>query len=260
MGSMSTIDEVGLKEKPENTTIHLKRLDRNETQSTGSVGKLNIMLPNFMPSLGAVDLGMGRYVTPRWALGDEIHTSGHHLTHDWWVLGWDEIHTQGHRLTRDWWVLGDEIHTQGHRLTRDWWVLGDEIHTQGHRLTHDWWALGDEIHTQGQHTSVRYGWFWFVGSLTSLCHSNGHIETMPAREINPFTALTRIRSQFLRTQWRAIINEWTRLRLRPLSHRGWREVRMDTTWVSLCGFQTRQKQLILTIWLVYSTFSIGLQY
>ena len=24
-------------------------------------------------------------------------------------------------------------------------------------------------------------------SLTSLCHSNGHIETMPAREINPFT-------------------------------------------------------------------------
>ena len=35
-------------------------------------------------------------------------------------------------------------------------------------------------------------------SLTSLCHSNGHIETMPAREINPFTALTRIRSQFLK--------------------------------------------------------------
>ena len=25
-------------------------------------------------------------------------------------------------------------------------------------------------------------------SLTSLCHSNGHIETMPVREINPFTA------------------------------------------------------------------------
>ena len=37
--------------------------------------------------------------------------------------------------------------------------------------------------------------------LTSLCHSNGHIETMPPREINPFTALTRIRSQFIRTQW-----------------------------------------------------------
>ena len=31
--------------------------------------------------------------------------------------------------------------------------------------------------------------------------SLSHIETMPAREINPFTALTRIRSQFLRTQW-----------------------------------------------------------
>ena len=37
-------------------------------------------------------------------------------------------------------------------------------------------------------------------SLTSLCHSNRHIETMPAREINPFTALTRIRYQLLRTQ------------------------------------------------------------
>ena len=46
----------------------------------------------------------------------------------------------------------------------------------------------------------RVGWVvLFVGSLTSLCHSNGHIETMPAREINPFTALTRIRSQLLRT-------------------------------------------------------------
>ena len=42
---------------------------------------------------------------------------------------------------------------------------------------------------------------WLVcWSLTSLCHSNGHIETMPARAINPFTALTRIPSQFIRTQ------------------------------------------------------------
>ena len=37
-------------------------------------------------------------------------------------------------------------------------------------------------------------------SLTSLCHSNGHIATMPAQEINPFTALTSIQSQFIRTQ------------------------------------------------------------
>ena len=60
-------------------------------------------------------------------------------------------------------------------------------------------------------------------SLKSLCHSNRHIETMPAREINPFTALTRIRSQFLRTQWSTSNHsEWTRLRIRPLSHRGWR--------------------------------------
>ena len=57
-------------------------------------------------------------------------------------------------------------------------------------------------------------------SSTSLCHSNGHIETMPAREINPFTALTRIRSQFLRTQWSTSNHsEWTRLLIRPLSHR-----------------------------------------
>ena len=59
-------------------------------------------------------------------------------------------------------------------------------------------------------------------SLTSLCHSNGHIETIPAREINPFTALTRIRSQLLRTQWSTSNHsEWTQLRVRPLSHWGW---------------------------------------
>ena len=59
----------------------------------------------------------------------------------------------------------------------------------------------------------RFDRLFVCWSLTSLCHSNGHIETMPAREINPFTALTRIRSQFLR--------QWTRQRFRPLSHRGW---------------------------------------
>ena len=67
-------------------------------------------------------------------------------------------------------------------------------------------------------------------SLTSLCHSNGHIETMPAREINPFTALTRIRSQFLRTQWSTSNHsEWTRQRIRPLSHRGWLLLYWDKT-------------------------------
>ena len=55
--------------------------------------------------------------------------------------------------------------------------------------------ISSPVHTMfGLHKRVCW-------SLTSLCHSNGHIETMPAREINPFTALTRIRSQFLRTQW-----------------------------------------------------------
>ena len=31
-----------------------------------------------------------------------------------------------------------------------------------------------------------HGLVWFVGVLTSVCHSNGHIETIPTREINPF--------------------------------------------------------------------------
>ena len=57
------------------------------------------------------------------------------------------------------------------------------------------------IHTRYRALAVKDVWFGLVcWSLTSLCHSNGHIETMPAREINPFTALTRIRPQFLRTQ------------------------------------------------------------
>ena len=75
--------------------------------------------------------------------------------------------------------------------------------------------------------------------LTSLCHSNGHIETMPAREMNPFTALTRIRSQFLRTQWWTIISEWTRLCLRPLNHRG---------WLSCCSDRRVSKVLLIGIW------------
>ena len=73
-------------------------------------------------------------------------------------------------------------------------------------------------------------------SLTSLCHSNGHIETMPAREIYPFTALTRIRSQFLRTQWSTSNHsEWIRLRIRLRSHRGWLQRRCHLwvrTWLS----------------------------
>ena len=85
------------------------------------------------------------------------------------------------------------------------------------------------IHYSG-HTQLTFIYIFHTGtdclfvclSSTSLCHSNGHIETMPAREINPFTALTRIRSQFLRTQWSTSNHsEWTRLRFRPLSHRGW---------------------------------------
>ena len=45
----------GFKEKPEDTR-YIKRLHRNETRNTGSVGKLNIMdsIPNFMPSLDLI--------------------------------------------------------------------------------------------------------------------------------------------------------------------------------------------------------------
>ena len=92
-------------------------------------------------------------------------------------------------------------------------------------------------------------------SLTSLCHSNGHIETMPAREINPFTALTRIRSQFLRTQWSTSNhNEWTRLRIRPLSHRGWlrrRPVNQQNNW------QTMHLNKAVKLWFVTGIISWG---
>ena len=71
-----------------------------------------------------------------------------------------------------------------------------------------WWSHYDKmvvmkaLWSNGGDEAIMIKWWWLVcWSLTSLCHSNGHIETMPAREINPFTALTRIRSQFLRTQW-----------------------------------------------------------
>ena len=65
-------------------------------------------------------------------------------------------------------------------------------------------SVGQERSPAGDLETLLLNWLPVVvvvcWSLTSLCHSNGHIETMPAREINPFTALTRIRSQFLRTQ------------------------------------------------------------
>ena len=91
-------------------------------------------------------------------------------------------------------------------------------------------ALGGIARFKQGHFGVHYAVYhtqciirqFVCWGLTSLCHSNGHIETMPAREITPVTALTRIRSQFLRTQWSTSNHsEWTRLRIRPLSHRGW---------------------------------------
>ena len=60
-----------------------------------------------------------------------------------------------------------------------------------------------------------------VRVLRSCYQDHGHVETMPAQKVNPFPAQTWIRSQFLMTQWWAIISELTRLCLRPLSHRGW---------------------------------------
>ena len=39
-----------------------------------------------------------------------------------------------------------------------------------------------------------------VRVLRSCYQDHRHMETMPAQKVNPFTALTGIRSQFLRTQ------------------------------------------------------------
>ena len=35
------------------------------------------LIPNCMQSLGMADSGTGKYITPGWALGDEIHTLFH---------------------------------------------------------------------------------------------------------------------------------------------------------------------------------------
>ena len=82
-----------------------------------------------------------------------------------------------------------------------------------------------------RYQNVQFIVYW---SLTSLCHSNGHIETMPAREINPFTVLTRIRSVSQDT----MIDEQsqrvdTTIRLRPLSHRGWLKIFSVLLWIKL---------------------------
>ena len=115
-----------------------------------------------------------------------------------------------------------------HRLNWVWFHSLDPGNGGSYNLPHNpgcmWPCMerGDKIMTWFNcvHRSMKPGrtncinWSWLtrkgVGSSTwrfvcwglkSLCHSNGHIETMPAREINPFNARTRIRSQFLRTQW-----------------------------------------------------------
>ena len=61
VSALNIISEVGLKEKPEDTR-YIQIVHQNETRSTGSVGKLNIvvLIPNFMPLLGTVNSGMGR--------------------------------------------------------------------------------------------------------------------------------------------------------------------------------------------------------
>ena len=97
-------------------------------------------------------------------------------------------------------------------------------------------------------------------SLTSLCHSNGHIETMPAREINPFTALTRIRSQLLRTHWSTSNHcEWTQLRVRPLSHRGWQnwlvvDFNINYDWAQIT---VRFGTVDSVVWIAHTTVRYG---
>ena len=80
-------------------------------------------------------------------------------------------------------------------------------------------------------TWIKYVCLFVCWSLTSLCHSNGHIETMPAREINPFTARDQdsIPVSQDNNDTTSKHSEWTRQRIRPLSHRGWLD-KIFITW------------------------------
>ena len=67
-------DEVGLNEKPDDTR-YIRRFNRNETQSTGSLSKLKIMdlIIKFNPLLKTAVWGMGTFVTSCGTLGDNTH-------------------------------------------------------------------------------------------------------------------------------------------------------------------------------------------
>ena len=59
---------------------------------------------------------------------------------------------------------------------------------------------------------------------------------MPAREISPFTPWPGFDPSFSgHNDRRAIISEWTRLRLRPLSHRGWHQVSRTSLIIDIIG-------------------------
>ena len=83
------------------------------------------------------------------------------------------------------------------------------------------------------------------------------METMPA--------LIKIWSQFLRTQWRAIISEWARLRLGTPSYRGWQEyILVIRTSVHMIAATTGDifsvKLMLLDIfyfWLLRLVFVLG---
>ena len=69
----------------------------------------------------------------------------------------------------------------------------------------------------------RIGWWFGAVRVRASSLRGGAVAGQTLRPAHgSITALTGIRSQFLRTQWRTIISEWTRLRLRQLCHRGWR--------------------------------------
>ena len=82
---MRMIDEVGLKEKPEDTR-YIKRLHQNETEAPGVWAK---DLTRTLPLSGTANSGMGRFITARGVLGGgEIYTQAQHLTRDGWLY-WD---------------------------------------------------------------------------------------------------------------------------------------------------------------------------
>ena len=139
---------------------------------------------------------------PNWSTPSHIYPT----VQGYWYHGCHLLRTVPCSSILIWWEWSDACSIEGipENEIPTWAIKSDPrctswcnyrlvCHVMGCTLACKWhsWGLSNQLH----------GFGLVCWSLTSLCHSNGHIATMPTQEINPFTALTRIRSQFLRTQW-----------------------------------------------------------